>query len=165
MITDRMPWPVASEPRARHDLHLRFAARDLAVRAALQNVRRWMAARDPQPDLIGRVELVLAEMLNNITEHGYAQDANGWISLRCRFGAGGIVVAIMDSGQVMPCKLLHSHDKKLPDMSCMDSATLPEGGFGWFLIHQLTQDLRCQRDGNCNRVSFLVPYRDAVCGL
>jgi serine/threonine-protein kinase RsbW len=165
MIAERMPRPVTSQFRAQHDLHLRFAARDIAVRAALQNMRTWMAARDPQPDLIGRVELVLAEILNNITEHGYAQETNGWISLRCGFGAEGIWVSIADTGQVIPLKYLQKKDKNFPDMSCLDDAALPEGGFGWFLIHRLTQDLRCQRDGNCNRVSLLVPYHAVPHGL
>ncbi|MFU8881530.1 MAG: ATP-binding protein [Rhodobacterales bacterium] len=124
-----------------------------------------MAGCESRPDLIGRVELVLAEMLNNITEHGYAQDANGWISLRCRFGAEGILVSIADTGQAIPCKVLESSDKDLPDLSCLDGDALPEGGFGWSLIHRLTRNLRCQRDGNRNHVSLLVPYHETVCGL
>ena len=31
---------------------------------------------------------------------------------------------------------------------------LPEGGFGWFLIRKLSQDLRYSRDGDTNRLCF-----------
>ena len=33
---------------------------------------------------------------------------------------------------------------------------LPEGGFGWFLIRSLTQELTYQREGNQNTLSFCV---------
>ena len=36
---------------------------------------------------------------------------------------------------------------------------LPEGGFGWYLIHSLTQDLDYQRDEEWNCLSFRVPMQ------
>ena len=43
---------------------------------------------------------------------------------------------------------------KLPDTALED---LPEGGFGWHLIHSLTNDLTYLRTGGCNRLRFLLP--------
>lgn len=34
---------------------------------------------------------------------------------------------------------------------------LPEGGFGWFLIRDLTQNLSYVRDGATNRLDFVLP--------
>ncbi|WP_348540063.1 hypothetical protein [Ruegeria sp. HKCCE4148] len=31
---------------------------------------------------------------------------------------------------------------------------MPEGGFGWFLIHQLTSDIQYERRDGCNRLSL-----------
>jgi serine/threonine-protein kinase RsbW len=38
---------------------------------------------------------------------------------------------------------------------------LPEGGFGWFLIRELTKDLQYVRHEDQNRLTFSIPI-DAV---
>jgi serine/threonine-protein kinase RsbW len=35
-----------------------------------------------------------------------------------------------------------------------ETATLPEGGFGWFLIRTLSRDLDYRREGGRNLLSF-----------
>ncbi|WP_280514091.1 hypothetical protein [Allosediminivita pacifica] len=40
-----------------------------------------------------------------------------------------------------------------------DPAGLPEGGFGWFLIHELARELAYRHDGGMNRLTFRLPLR------
>ena len=164
MIAERMPGRAASDSGTGQELRQRFIARDMAVRTALQDLRRWLLARGLQPDLIGRTELALAEILNNIAEHGYHPDLPGWIALRCRLGRRGVLFAVMDSGRRMPDELLQPPTGAMPVHCQPDIDALPEGGFGWFLIHRLTRDMTCQRDRTGNRLTFRVPHREADSG-
>ena len=40
------------------------------------------------------------------------------------------------------------------DLEALGEQDLPEGGFGWFLIRELTHDLTYRRDGSRNHLSF-----------
>ena len=97
---------------------------------------------------LGAAEIVLAEVLNNIVEHAYAQFPGNiaiWITLRDSF----LFVRTEDDGVPMP-----GGDLPGGKMAC--SADLPEGGFGWFLIRNLSHELTYQRDGERNLLSFCI---------
>lgn len=100
------------------------------------------------------VELVLAEVLNNVAEHAYAEGP-GPVAITLTPGQAGLFCLVVDQGSAMP-------DGHLPDGLLPDAAAsledLPEGGFGWHLIRSLTHDLAYARTGGCNRLSFLVPH-------
>jgi len=134
------------------ELRLVFLADPLAVRAALESVMDGLAEQDLGEDDLGTLELVLAEVMNNIVEHAYAED-RGQIDLTIRTSAASLYCEICDHGLPMP-------GGQLPAGRVVNLAVpfddLPEGGFGWFLIHELTQDLTYQRDGPCNRLRFRV---------
>jgi len=100
------------------------------------------------PDHLATVELVLAEVLNNVTEHAYA-DSAGDVSVTLRPTRGGLACQVVDRGRAMPGGLLP--EGHLPVMD------LPEGGFGWHLVHKLTQDLHYHRAAGENRLGFLIP--------
>jgi serine/threonine-protein kinase RsbW len=87
--------------------------------------------------------------LNNIVEHAYDRD-DGQIELRLQWLPGRLVCELLDAGLPMP-------DCTLPEgraQSVADDQALPEGGFGWFLIRQLTEKLLYQRIGARNHLSF-----------
>jgi serine/threonine-protein kinase RsbW len=99
----------------------------------------------------GTVEIVLAEALNNIVEHAYANYA-GSIEIRITPGDGFLFVKVVDSGLPMP-------GEELPGGrlgQTADIQDLQEGGFGWYLIRSLSQELTYLRDGNMNILSFCV---------
>jgi serine/threonine-protein kinase RsbW len=185
MIVDRKPAAGPCNAAAGNALRLMFPASDAAVRAALRQWRLAMQAAHACADLTGRAEIVLAEVLNNITEHGGATD---WVGLRCQMDRAGLRVTVTDRGRPLPPELLipaSPAPASVPTASVtpaspapaapapawpapaslsplpgdLDPALLPEGGFGWQMIHLLTRDLACQRDANGNRLSFLVPKR------
>lgn len=137
-------------------LHLLFPGDAPSVRRALKTamaVFRDMTANDA---LVGVVEIVLAEALNNIVEHAYGDHDRGLVDLEVEHRAPALVFRIRDEGQPMPggdAPQGAAHDL---DVSAED---LPEGGFGWFLIRELTEDLAYRRIGDRNELTFRIVPR------
>lgn len=129
------------------DFTLSLAATEMAVRAALANLRTCLAARKMPPDLLSTVELALAEALNNIVEHAYAPDRPGEIRLAVVLTRDRLRCTLRDRGTPLPDMALPDDDPPDPDVA---RDTLPEGGFGWFLIRHLTDGLCYARTGDEN---------------
>jgi serine/threonine-protein kinase RsbW len=129
-----------------------------AVSAFVASTVRALGELNKDRDRIEAVEIVLAEVLNNIVEHAYEARADGWISLSMRDCGSHLLCEIEDGGKPMP-------QGRLPagDAPCLDVAqdALPEGGYGWFLIRLLTENLHYHRIGATNRVVFHLPLPDA----
>lgn len=157
---------MAQQPDQSED---RFPATDADVRSALLRARRRAEAWGLGDDLCGSAELILAEVLNNITEHAYGNAGNRTdASPAARAAAlqpdavcltmirrpGGLRVELSDQGCAMPG--LGLPRSSLPDHE-VPLEVLPEGGFGWFLIRSLTRDLRYDRTGGQNRLRFDIP--------
>lgn len=93
--------------------------------------------------------IVLAEVLNNVVEHAYAQK-QGDIMLQIEPNPAGLLCQVSDSGAPMPGLTLPQG--QFQPLERIDE--LPEGGFGWFLIRSLTEDLRYRREGSVNQLTF-----------
>ena len=136
------------------DLLVVLAADPVSIRDGLAK----MMAKPPLvglcPDDRGTAELVLAEILNNVAEHAYA-DFAGTVSISLAPVQDGIKCLIVDQGVPMPAgrlpegKLVGWTDTALDD--------LPEGGFGWNLIRTLTLGLSYSHTDGCNRLQFTLP--------
>jgi serine/threonine-protein kinase RsbW len=105
-------------------------------------------------DALIRMELVLAEVLNNIVEHAYCDTGHGEIALETSVYSNTIWCHLTDSGRPMP-------GGKLPparryDLGAMDMLDLPEGGYGWGLIRDLTSSLTYDRSAAQNRLTFSI---------
>jgi serine/threonine-protein kinase RsbW len=130
----------------------------LSIPATFPSVRAALAALMDGPVLEavpehdrGAVEIVLAEALNNIVEHAYA-DAAGEITLTLWQAGGEVACRITDRGASMPRETLP--DGVLAQVEA--PADLAEGGFGWFLIRSLSRDLRYARYGTLNELTFVL---------
>ena len=136
-----------------HDsaLSIRCASDTFEVRNSLQALVEDMTTRQFLPEECGTVELVLAEVLNNIAEHAYEERGDGQIELDMAYVPGGVTFDLRDFGKPMP-------DGKTPlgEQANLDVAVddLPEGGFGWFLIGELAKDMTYERSGDTNRLRF-----------
>ena len=133
----------------------RFASDPMDVRAALTELEARLRELEVNNVTISDVSLVLAEVLNNVVEHAHQDRRDGAIHLEVFARPCCIRCQIVDNGLAMPglelpAGLLPSNDTDLQD--------LPEGGFGWFLIRNMTADLTYQRVDAENRLQFNIPF-------
>ncbi len=121
------------------------------VRTGVQSVILQLDPVHLDPDERSTLELVLAEIVNNIAEHAYCGRPDGWIEILVRPRPEGICCRISDEGKPMPGGkpppgLLQDLNVPVKD--------LPEGGFGWFLISDLAKDLTYERQKGRNTLRF-----------
>lgn len=133
-------------------LRLRVAAEPLAVRAALRaTVQRFAQRLSPQ--VVGALELALAEVLNNVVEHAYA-GRSGSIALSIALHRGMLLCLIVDHGRAMPG--LDPPAGQSSQSLAVQRDLLSEGGWGWHLIRSLTRNLVYSRAGGANRLRFRI---------
>ncbi len=137
------------EPAAEADLELTLQADALSVRHALRVMQLRLAGTLPEA-VAGTLELVLAEVLNNIVEHAYRGEG-GSIELCISARPGALVCRVADQGVPMPGGELPDPPRPDPALAIED---LPEGGFGWMMIRELAQDLQYRRDAGRNELRF-----------
>lgn len=125
-----------------------------AVREALASLLTKLREAGVGAEDTGTIELVLAEALNNVVEHAYKENPDCSFVLTSSLAETGLSVRMTDSGVAMPGLALPSGDLPEIDTGLQD---LPEGGFGWALIHTLTEDLTYQRINDQNVTSFVIP--------
>lgn len=158
---------VGAAPRTFHRV---LRADPLSVRRTLTDLRRTLAA-DCSDDALGRLELVLAEVLNNIVEHGIgvSRDPAAILAEASVEGvararavhllvspeAGGLRCVITDTGVLLPGECLAP--RHLPRCE----PELQEGGFGWYLIQDLAINLTYSRAGGRNCLAFTLPVEEA----
>lgn len=139
----------AAKPHKTDTLELKFPSDAMSVRQALHQV----LALDLPSDGKSVAEIVLAEVLNNIVEHAYQERPTGLIQLSVKRTDQAIDVQVLDEGVPLPDGLL---DRKVEhDLDClMDD--LPEGGFGWLLVQELTDNLSYKRVDQSNCLAFSI---------
>ncbi|WP_010140671.1 ATP-binding protein [Oceanicola sp. S124] len=143
--------PEQALQRHTKDIRLTFPSSPLSVRRALQTIIADL--QELEIEERGSVELVLAEVLNNVVEHAYGAEERGWISLECASQPDGLHFRIRDEGRPMP--------KDTPPMGAPaplpeQREHLPEGGFGWFLIRDLSRDVQYRRLDEMNELTFRI---------
>lgn len=129
-----------------------FAATDIAVRGALATLRAQLLHSGIDAAACGKIEIAMAEAFNNIVEHAYADRSDGVIFCTITQRPDGqLCIALHDNGHALPGLDLPAG--ALPDNSG-PLETLPEGGFGWFLIRELTEDLSYRRSDGQNHLTL-----------
>lgn len=123
------------------------------VRDCLSEMRQALTGRALAEAAVGQCEIVFAEVLNNIVEHAYGEAPDGVIRIALRADAGSLLAELCDHGKAMPGDALPEGQFQSLDMPVQD---LPEGGFGWFLIRSMTQDLTYRREGDRNLLQFAI---------
>ncbi|WP_306110710.1 MULTISPECIES: ATP-binding protein [Roseovarius] len=133
---------------------LSSTATELDVRDMVEALDTALTDAGIDGDLRGSITLAVSEALNNVTEHGYAGRAPGEVHMVVGLLADRVLVTLSDSGRGMPGDALPPG--LLPDSSGA-RADLPEGGFGWFLIHKLCLDLSHTRHAGRNTLRMTFP--------
>jgi serine/threonine-protein kinase RsbW len=134
----------------------------LAVRGVLQAaVARF--GRSIGQDEAGILELALAEVLNNVVEHGYNGQPAGLIRVVIGRSASFLNCRVEDAGSPVPDEILTmtlTDEDPFPE-----GEPIPEGGFGWKMIHSLVTDLRYVQIDGYNRLNFRIPLGTAVAAV
>ena len=131
---------------------------EAAVRGALKHIVSALKERALADEEIGTVELVLAEVLNNVVEHAYGESEEGEIEVTIRRRNQSIIFEICDDGRPMPNGRPPAGSVPDADGDHLDS--LPEGGFGWLLIRELVRDLIYDRRDDQNILIFRYRLED-----
>lgn len=129
---------------------LAFESEQEAVTKAVVTAETWFKSKSENDDLLSNLSIVLAEALNNIVEHAYEYREDGQIRANLAFKEGSIIIDLCDDGKKMPGlpvkREMDGHTKDLED--------LPEGGFGWFLIHTLVAGMDYKYEDNSNHLTL-----------
>lgn len=123
------------------------------VRAAVMDLRGLVAAQGAPAESCDVMELVLAEVLNNVVEHAYRGEPTGWIEVEVDITGAWIACSVRDGGHPMPGGVLPHADG--PDMD-RPVESLPESGFGWPLIRTLAAHLAYERRDSVNDLFFAI---------
>lgn len=153
---DRRTGTVMARWISLRDLHLVLPPSHFAVRNALKSILGALSGLPIATDDFDTVQSVLAEILNNVVEHAHRDGVGGSIQVRLHHEMRLLAITVLDDGAEMPGGTLPA------GRDDWDVRALPEGGFGWFLIRQLVDDLSYTREAGINRVSFclhLAPHR------
>jgi serine/threonine-protein kinase RsbW len=140
---------------------LRVLARNRSIRDALAEVRARLARMNIIEEELTTVEVVLAEVMNNVAEHAYAWRRDGEMVLGLRLTAEGLLISVTDEGLPMPDAELPFGERLDPTVPLGD---MPEGGFGWLIIRQLARDVGYVRRQGVNQLSFRIAVGRAWTG-
>ena len=130
----------SSDPASSTEIELTIKPDFLEVRRALQEIRAGLSpVLDDDP--MNTIEIVGAEILNNVVEHGFAGRPIESPSIEVSACVSGqrLRFCVVDDGRPMPGGTLPAGQS--PDIDSTNVFALPEGGFGWGLIHMLSGDL------------------------
>ena len=120
------------------------------IAGAIQTFCLSRSNADSAVPLLGPdMNLVLSELLTNIVKHAYEVSNNGLMEVRARFSGQFLEVLIIDQGGELPKYVLEN--SKI-EFDGDDLFALPEGGFGWSIVHSIIDEIEYQRTGNSNRL-------------
>lgn len=102
--------------------------------AAVRGVCLLAGCGPQEADLL---QLAVVEALNNAIEHAYRGRPGQLVEVRLSLDGGRLLVEVSDHGQPMS-----DPRPRPPEFDAQDLSTLPEGGLGLFLIHQIMDQVQ-----------------------
>ncbi len=121
------------------------------MRQALSELRSALSKLGLSEDRLPGVELAVAEALNNIVEHAFPGEKTGDVRIDAALSGKHLCVTLIDTGRPLPNGRPPVEKRPNPDVERQD---LPEGGFGWHLIRDLTDLIAYTRAGEENRLQL-----------
>jgi len=139
---------------ARDTIRLTLPADPESVRVALMRIAAELLGAGIDEEDAATAELVLAEVLNNVVEHAFRGFGAGWIEVTIAPEQAELACEVRDNGRTMPGGTLPAGSAP----ACVKAPeALPEGGFGWFLIHSLARELAYARESGANVLGLRIP--------
>lgn len=143
---------VAKTARDPREIRLLLSSDLISVRHALIELQAALRQREVPADMLIEIELVLAEVLNNICKHAYDNDPAGLVRLVVRIREGAVHCSTVDRGRPLPGQAPPPARR----LSSPDAHGTPESGFGWHIIQELTSTLRYARRRGRNHMCFTI---------
>jgi serine/threonine-protein kinase RsbW len=100
----------------------------------------------PQADLL---QLAVVEAVNNAIEHAYQGEPGNRVEVELRLKSGHLQFLISDRGRAMA-----DPEPQEPSFDIEDLSSLPEGGLGLFLIHQIMDQVEYTSVAGKNTLSL-----------
>ena len=141
------------------DLHLHFESSPFVVGDVVETILNGVLPTGPDDPAAGTIEIVVAEVINNIIEHAYGGRPGQPIEVAVVEGALALDFHFRDLGRPMPGGRLPDGSPRNLDVT---RPRLPEGGFGWLLIRKLVSGLRYWRSGDTNHLCFSIPKSESI---
>ncbi len=118
---------------------------------ALEFVRKAAAAAQLSDARTGHLELIMEEILMNLSRHAYPEDAPGDVTIGYSIPkVGTLCLEVADQGREFDPLAAAE-----PDLT-LDLAGRPVGGLGIFLIRSFTDSLSYRREDGSNKLTFAV---------
>ncbi len=128
-----------------------FSANELNAREGILSVISRLKNFGLSEHRLNEIQIALAEAINNVVEHAYENNTSGEVKVTCSMHDANLMIEIHDTGSPLP-------NLELPDGNLgpleKNLETLPEGGFGWFLIRELTTDVHYRRVAQTNELKL-----------
>lgn len=137
------------------DIFHAFLSGTVQVREALDLTRRDVRAAQVDAALCDTAQIILGEVLNNVVEHAYRFAEGLPIALSIWTTSDGLRCEVRDEGAPMPNGVPPAGLRAEVDPASRDD--LPEGGFGWAVVRELTEDLQYHRTDRTNKLMFMIP--------
>ena len=121
-------------------------------------VRDGAVAAGVAEDELGKLDLVLEEILINVARYAYTPETGAVEVAYAQAGPGKLLVEIADSGRVF-----NPLQADPPDLS-RGLADRPIGGLGVFLVKSMVDSIAYRREGDRNILSFTFPIDGGTAG-
>lgn len=134
---------------------IEIKSRQPAVTSVVAGMEIWLKNNGLDDEQTAEVCLVVAEALNNVVEHAYRYAEDGDIHINLAIEGNRLVVNIDDFGPEF--SIPGAQSQADPSRQALDA--LPEGGFGWNLIHMLTDKVHLKRKAGRNHLQMCKTVR------
>lgn len=135
-----------------------FVSGTVQVREALDQMRKDVRLAGVDAAMCDTAQIILGEVLNNVVEHAYRFAEGEPIKLSIWVQDDGLCCEVRDIGVPMPNGVPPAGI--LSPVDANDRYSLPEGGFGWAMVRELTKDLQYFRKDGTNQLVFRIPMPD-----
>ncbi len=118
------------------------------IRCTLRDLDRYLGTCAIPSEWAEDLNLVLAEVMTNIVRHGYPKEP------------GTIALQLLQTDHALECHIIDqgiAFDPSLLGQIAPDPSELNEGGYGWFIIRNLTRKVSYQHRNGQNILCFTIP--------
>ena len=104
--------------------------------------------------VVGAVRSALSEAMNNVIEHAYEERDDGKIFVEVWLEGDAVHMSIKDQGRTADATIFNKENMNTPDPD-----SLPEGGWGLYLMLSLMDEISYTTDKQFNHLKIVKFYQ------